>query len=95
MPKSEADALIARTGGDTGKIEAELGIPTGAWSSQGTLSRIDISDPRGCNLRMADGNEPGANALWLPGGQTPNGGSEAVIDRLSAGSYTETVVRGP
>ncbi len=95
MPSSEADALVARTGGDTSQMESELGVPAGSWSASGsTLSRIDVADPNSLNLRMASGNEEGANALWLPGGQTPNNGSEAVVDQIPQGSYTETVIGG-
>lgn len=34
------------------------------------------------NLRMPTGNEAGANNLWVPGGITKNGKSEAVIDPI-------------
>ena len=94
MPKSQMDDLIARTGGDTGKIESELGIPAGSWDKPGeSLSRIDIDDPRSLGLRMPSGNEVGANTLWMPGGKLPGAGSEAVVNQIPTGSYTETIVR--
>ena len=46
MPKYEMDALMVRTGGDIGKIDAKLGIPAGEWQNLGSLSRIGIVDLR-------------------------------------------------
>lgn len=87
---------VARTGGDIGKIEKELGIPPGTWNKPGaTLSRIDIEDPRSLNLRVPNGREDGANPLWMPGGKLPGGGAEAVIDQIPKGSYNETILGGP
>ncbi len=40
---------------------------------------------------MPDGNEIGANNLWLPGGILPNGKLEAVLDPIPAGEYIETL----
>jgi hypothetical protein len=95
MPKSEADDLIARTGGDISLIEKELGIPEGNWQSAaaetGGLMRVDIPSNviKSKNLRMATGNEYAADEeLWRPGGYTysPNQTkpwSEAVINSMS------------
>jgi hypothetical protein len=41
------------------------------------------------NLRMPSGNEAGANNLWLPGGKLPTGQSEAVVNQIPKGAYTE------
>ena len=44
---------------------------------------------------MATGNEDGANSLWLPGGKTPEGFSEAVIDAIPSSqtsSYIKTII---
>jgi hypothetical protein len=93
MTKAEMDAMIARTGGDTAKIETELGIPPGSWQGK-NLVRIDITDAKALNLRMPSGNEAGANDLWLPGGRLPTGQAEAVVNQIPKGAYTETPVRG-
>jgi uncharacterized Zn-binding protein involved in type VI secretion len=93
MPKREMDAVLARTGGDLGKIETELGIPPGSWNKPGaTLSRIDIDDPRSLGLRMPNGREDGANPLWMPGGKLPGNGSEAVVDAIPKGGFIESIV---
>ena len=93
MPKGEMDNLLSRTGGRTDLIENELGIPPGSWNKPGeTLSRIDIHDPRSLDLRMPSGNESGANPLWMPGGKLPGGGSEAVVNQIKLGQYTETII---
>lgn len=93
MPKGEMDNLLSRTGGRADLIEKELGIPPGSWNKPGeTLSRIDVHDPRSLGLRIPSGNESGANPLWMPGGKLPGGGSEAVVNQIKSGQYTETII---
>lgn len=89
MPRSEADRLLAKARGDVGLLEIELGIPPGSWAGA-VLLRIDIPAPHELNLRLPSGNEAGANACWLPGGLTPFGHSEAVVDRIPLGKYVES-----
>lgn len=79
MPKHEADALIESTQGDPRALERALGLPEGFLDSN-TLKRIDIATPADHNLRIPSGNEAGANDQWIPGGQLPDGASEAVIN---------------
>lgn len=85
LPKIEMDALLAKTGGDIDLIQIELGIPDNIWKNAindpgkpTKLVRIDIHDPIG--LRMALGKESTANKLWIPGGKTPEGWNEAVVN---------------
>jgi hypothetical protein len=91
MPKSELDAVLKRADGDISVIERELGIPPGSWKGQ-ELVRIDVPKPKDLNLRVPSGNEAGANDLWLPGGKLPTGQSEAVVNQIPKGSYTETPI---
>jgi hypothetical protein len=79
MPKSEADALLARTNGDPRLMEEALGLPKG-FLENNPLVRIDIPKPDDFGLRIPSGNEAGANDQWLPGGKLPTGANEAVID---------------
>lgn len=79
MPKSEADALIASTGGDPRAMERALGLVEGFLDSNKVV-RIDIDHAEQFNLRVPSGNEAGANEQWIPGGKLPDGASEAVID---------------
>nr|GME07322.1 type IV secretion protein Rhs [Ipomoea batatas] len=72
MPKSVADDVIGRSGGDVRTIEKLLGLSKGELGDAPV--RIDIPNPTGS--RMPSGNEAGANKFWLPGG-TP-------IPRLSS-----------
>lgn len=89
------DNVLARTGGRIDLIENELGIPPGSWNKPGeTLSRIDIDGPRNLDIRIPSGNESGANPLWMPGGKLPGGGSEAIINQIKKGKYTETIIGG-
>ncbi|MGQ1892062.1 hypothetical protein ACT29H_16620, partial [Thermophagus sp. OGC60D27] len=92
IPKSEMDDLLTKTGGDITKIEKELGIPEGLWEGQ-ELSRIDIPDLSDLNKRMSSGNEIGANELWMPGGKTPAGYSEVVVDQIPKGKYIENPIK--
>jgi hypothetical protein len=92
MTKAEMDAVIKESGGDISKIEKELGIPDGMWQGK-EISRIDIQDPKSLDVRMPSGNESGANELWLPGGKLPTGYSEAVVNPIPKGSYTEILIK--
>ncbi len=93
MPKSEADALLAASGGDLCAIERSLGLPEGFLDSN-NLVRIDIAHPQDYNLRIPSGNEAGANEQWIPGGVLPDGVSEAVVDggQIPGNGYTVTDV---
>lgn len=79
MPSSEADALINAAQGNPRALERALGLPEGFLDSN-NIKRIDILSPDDYNLRIPSGNEAGANDQWIPGGQLPDGTSEAVID---------------
>lgn len=89
MTKAEMDAMLSKTGKDISKIETELGIPAGSWQGK-EMVRISIPNPKELNVRVPSGNEMGANNLWLPGGQLPTGYSEAVVNKIPKGKYTET-----
>lgn len=95
MPKYEMDNLLKRTGTDIAKIETELGIPKGRWASMldhdplnpDQLVRVDIKVNSNSHLRIPSGNEYGADeTLWIPGGKTFGGISEAIIDPVKAES---------
>jgi hypothetical protein len=89
MSKQGMDAMLLKTAKNVAAIEVELGIPTNSWQGK-PLVRIDIPDPVELHVRLPSGNEMGANNLWLPGGKLPTGYSEAVVDRIPKGKYTET-----
>ena len=89
MTKAEMDAMLTKTGKDISKIEKELGIPADSWKGK-EMVRISIPNPKELNVRVPSGNEMGANSLWLPGGQLPTGYSEAVVNKIPKGKYTET-----
>ena len=91
MTKAEMDSVLTKSHGDLSRIEHELGIPSGAWKHR-VLVRIDIPKPKKLRLRMASGNEVGANVLWLPGGLLPTGYKEAVIDRIPKGKYKASLI---
>nr|WP_295922641.1 hypothetical protein [uncultured Dyadobacter sp.] len=89
MTKAEMDAMLVKTNKDISKIEQELGIPADSWKGK-EMVRISIPNPKELNVRVPSGNEMGANSLWLPGGQLPTGYSEAVVNKIPKGKYTET-----
>jgi hypothetical protein len=103
IPKAEMDNLLARTGGDISKIENELGIPDNRWYkilnnplNQDKLVRIDIKITPNSQLRMPSGNEIGADdLLWIPGGKTFKGLSEAIINPVKVGNtnYIKIVIQ--
>lgn len=91
MSKKQMDKLLKQAKGRLDFIETQLGIPAGLWKDK-TLVRIDIPEPQKLNLRIPNGNEGGANDLWLPGGKLPTGYSEAVLNQIPEGSYTENTI---
>lgn len=79
MSSSEVDDMLAQTGGDPALMEQALGLTAGTLGG-GDLVRVDVPHPFDHGIRMPTGNESGANPQWLPGGLTPSGISEGVID---------------
>jgi len=57
----------------------ELGLKGDEWLGK-QIMRVAVNTVP--NLRMASGNEEGANQYWIPGGYLPGGLPEAVCDRL-------------
>ncbi|MCU5771735.1 hypothetical protein N5923_08825 [Erwiniaceae bacterium BAC15a-03b] len=86
MPRTVADDLITKSGGNIPKLEKLLGLTPGELGDSPV--RIDISNPQG--LRMPTGREPGANEFWLPGGKTSGGIPEAVINQTPVGDASIT-----
>ncbi len=92
MTRSDADAVIARTGGDPRLMEKELGLTDGYLGEKPNLIAID--NPSG--LRVPSGNETGANEHWIPGGFTSGGVREAVVDPIPPTDYKVIpITRGP
>jgi len=60
-------------------LEDALGYNPGALQNK-TIYIYDVPSP---SLKMPSGNEGGANNLWLPGGKTSGGRSEAVLNNQS------------
>lgn len=100
MPKIEMDKLLQRTGKNISQIENELGIPEGSWTlklHQGDkLVRVDIKINTHSKLRMPSGNEIGDDELlWIPGGRTLGGLSEAIIEPIKVKNtniYTTKII---
>lgn len=57
---------------------AKLGVPIEQLQNGG-LVRIDFNLNSSNKVEMPSGNEWGANDLWIPGGKTSGGASEAII----------------
>jgi hypothetical protein len=83
LPKKQADILLQQSGGNIQKLEDLLGLERGTLGNNPV--RVDIGNPIG--LRMSDGNELGANNLWIPGGKTSGGLLEATINQVQPGEY--------
>ena len=100
LSEVDKNALMLATAGDVAKLETALGIPDLAWQKAirdmgDKLLLIEIKDPQLLNLRMSVGNESATNPLWIPGGYTPDGYSEAVIDFIPTSRidlYTKTTI---
>ena len=68
---------------------AELGLTPTAWVGK-RIMRVTVKDIP--SLRMASGNEQGANKYWIPGGYLPGGLPEAVCDRLPHEKVTKNLL---
>eukprot|EP00828_Plagiopyla_frontata_P014789 TRINITY_DN1927_c0_g1_i8.p2 TRINITY_DN1927_c0_g1~~TRINITY_DN1927_c0_g1_i8.p2 ORF type:complete len:440 (-),score=55.90 TRINITY_DN1927_c0_g1_i8:85-1404(-) len=88
LPKKYCNEVVFRANGDISIIEKELGFPKGYFSDGGGLVRIDVDDVTGLNLRIPNGNETGANSLWLPGGYTSGNVPEAISDIIPLNKTT-------
>jgi hypothetical protein len=86
IPKQVADELVEQSGGDVSKLEELLGLNPGTLGEHPI--RVDVETPNG--LEMPQGNEPGTNINWLPGGYTSGGLPEARVDQIPPGDYTIT-----
>jgi hypothetical protein len=87
FPKSHFDRVIAEAGGNLRLIERRLGLPAGYLGDTDTVAafieRNDFS-----RLRIATGNEHGADLdFWIPGGTTSGGVPEVILD-LSQTPFT-------
>ena len=82
MPIYICDEIDKKFDGDISVYEKSLSFTEGYFSSQGGMVRLDIFDISDLNLRMASGNEEGANSYWLPGGFTMGAIPEAIVDPI-------------
>jgi len=82
VPKEYMDSIATSANGNISVFEKRLGFSEGYFQDGGGLVRIDIKDPKGYNLRMATGNEAGANDFYTPGGFTSGGSPEAVVNNI-------------
>lgn len=85
-----------RTGGKAAYykyLENALGFEPGSMSDTNQdIFRVDVTkeqikedEDKGTHkydLRMASGNEGGANGMWVPGGQTSGGSPEAIVNQF-------------
>jgi len=90
-PTGDMLALVKAAKGDRSKIEQALGLPAGAWKGR-KLAMITVGEPQKHGLRMAAGNEMGANEHWIPGGFLPDGSREAIVNQVEKGNYIETEI---
>jgi RHS repeat-associated protein len=80
FPKSEFDNVVTNSGGNLRKIEEKLGLAPNYLDDADTVAVfIDPADFQ--RLRVASGNEGGADILrWFSGGKTSGGVTEAILD---------------
>lgn len=78
LPRSEFDNIIEEVGSDLRKIEEKLGFESGSLGDDAVFAAIKRQDLG--EIKIPSGNEGGVNGKWIPGGKTPGGISEAVVD---------------
>lgn len=92
LPKKEFDSILQETGGNLAAIERKLGFDTGYLASDDLLIAIIEKDDI-VNLRLASGNEGGANKFWIPGGYTSGDVSEAIMDFSGKPKFSEITIK--
>jgi hypothetical protein len=79
LPESELRQILNETGGNVRKIEKRLGMHEGDLGDNpvfGVFERESVGE-----IKMPSGREGGADKdLWIPGGKTSGGTTEAVVD---------------
>lgn len=84
FPTAELQNILDETGGNARDLAVRLGLdPTDFLDKKGNPLEVELrhfSPDELSGLRMPSGNEGGANAQWIPGGDLPTGVPEAVID---------------
>ena len=79
MPTKYADKVVQNYNGNINYIAEKLGFPKGYFKYGRGIVRIDIEDLSDLDLRLLSGNEIGANSLWIPGGETSVGVTDAFL----------------
>ncbi|HNG61917.1 MAG TPA: hypothetical protein PKZ52_19005, partial [Cellvibrionaceae bacterium] len=91
LPKDQFVKMINESNGDLRIVEEKLALSKGYLGDKDTMIvEIKPADLKG--LKMPSGNEKGANPLWVPGGRTGGGVSEAVVD-LTKTPFTEIILK--
>jgi len=87
IPKAEFDKVVKESNGDLRAVESKLGLSNGYLGDSDTMAVL-IKKEDMVDLRVASGNETGANQFWIPGGKTSGGVPEAILD-LSEAPFEE------
>jgi hypothetical protein len=76
---SEIDNIVSEANGDINVIINRLDLGTKFYKTGDEVFVIYAKPNKGFKFDMPNGNEPGANELWIPGGYTHSGATEAVL----------------
>jgi hypothetical protein len=76
---SEIDNIVAEANGNINVIINRLDLGTKFYKTGDEVFVIYAKSNKGFKFDMPNGNEPGANELWIPGGYTHSGATEAVL----------------
>src|SRR5260370_34117639 len=82
IPIDDGKRLIDKSKGNVGYIMHKLGIPMPPRASVLDYFLAVINPVALWNLRMPTADTPGANAQFVPGGETSGGITERVIDQI-------------
>lgn len=96
VPTSEVDKILGEVGNNPRELGRRLGLGEDFFldgdGNAAEVVRADftLQDLQEGDYRIPNGNEPGANDYWMPGGYLPDGTPEVVlnIDNMTdRGSY--------
>lgn len=80
-PSNQMDNLLSNYPNDPREWEHQLGLNEGSLGNEG-IRRVDVYNPHDYEPRLPTKDLSGANDRFIPGGKTPGGQDECVINRF-------------
>lgn len=81
IPANQMNELLAKHSDEPREWERQLGLEKGSLGDS-NIHRVDVYNPQDYNPRLPTEDMSGANDKFIPGGKTPGGQDECVINQF-------------